>query len=108
MHNKAYLIKGTTVILFIIICCPILNAQDFKLDKVILEDVENNSYTKDSLANAIILYKSRQTYFETNKYGEWNVITEISKRVKILKKEGLHYGIEKIKLIRARDKREKH
>jgi Domain of Unknown Function with PDB structure (DUF3857) len=106
MHNKAYLIRGITVILVIIICCPILNAQDFKLDKVILKDVENNSYLKDTSANAIILYKSRQTYFETNKYGEWNTITEISKRVKILKKEGLQYGIEKIKLIRARDKRE--
>lgn len=102
MYNTAYLIKGITILFLAISCCPILNAQDFKLDKVTLKDVEKNIYTKDTAAFVVILFKYRQTYFETNKHGEWDVITEISKRVKILKKEGFQFGIEKIKLKRTR------
>ena len=82
------------------------NAQDFKLDKVTLKGVENNIYTKDTSAYAVILFKSRETYFKTNKHGEWFVMTEINKRVKVLKKEGLQYGIEKIKLNKTREKRQ--
>ena len=106
MYNKPYLIKRITVVFVVFNFCSHLNAQDYKLDKVTLEDVENNIYSKDTSAYAVILYKSRQTYFETNKQGEWEVITKISKRVKILKKEGLKYCIEKIRLNKTREKRE--
>ena len=106
MYKKTYLIKGITIVFLTFSCCPLLNAQDFKLDKVTLADFENNISSKDTSAYAIILCKYRQTYFETNKHGEWEVITEISKRVKILKKEGLLYGIEMIKLNKTREKRE--
>jgi len=106
MYDKTYLIKRITVVFLAFSFCTLLNSQDYKLDKVTLEDVENNIYYKDTSAYAIILYKTRQTYFETNKQGEWEVITKISKRVKILKKEGLKYGIEKIRLNKTREKRE--
>jgi hypothetical protein len=105
-EDSVILIKTIVIGLFLI--CPIclLNAQNYKFGKVSLDEVKSNMYLKDTTANAVILHKSRKTYFETNKHGEWEVITEISKRVKILKREGLQYGIEKIILNRTKDKRE--
>ena len=46
-------------------------------------------YPLDSTAEAAYLHDSRRTYFNYNKNGGFQIITEIYQRIKIYKKDGI-------------------
>jgi hypothetical protein len=73
------------------------NSQDFKFGKVSKEEVTNNVYEKDTSANAVILYKYRNTYFDHDHPDGYIVITEVHERIKILNKDGLDNATKKIR-----------
>lgn len=61
---------------------------NYKFGKVSLYEVKNNIYAKDTTASAVILYKSRRTYFNHEHPAGYVIVTEIHERIKILNKDG--------------------
>ena len=98
-------IKNIVFIIITFLIISITNAQDYSFGKVSLDDLKNKTYDKDSTANAVILHKSRKTYFK-EKLDGYVVITEIYERIKILKEEGLGYGVKEIVLYKEEGDRE--
>lgn len=64
------------------------NAQEFKLGKVSIAELEEKEHPKDPSAAAAILFKKGEVKFEyTSEYG-FQVVTKVQTRIKIYKKEG--------------------
>lgn len=62
-------------------------AQDYKFGKVSKKELEEKFYPGDSTADAAYLYKHRRTFYNLTNNG-WQLITEISERIKIYNKDG--------------------
>ncbi|MBX9806803.1 MAG: DUF3857 domain-containing protein [Flavobacteriaceae bacterium] len=72
------------------------NAQEFKLGKVSLKELEEKVYPNDTTAPAAILFNKARTYFKyDNKFG-FSIVTENSFRIKIYKKDGLIWANYKL------------
>jgi hypothetical protein len=68
-----------------------VTAQDYKPEKITKEELQEKLYPLDTAAPAAILHKIGKTYFSTA--GDvWSVITEVTVRTKIYKKEGYIYA----------------
>jgi len=78
-----------------------ITAQDFEFGKVSLDEVQQTVYAKDSLADAVYLHKSRETYFNHEHPDGWIIITDVYQRIKILSKDGLDYATVKINLYKS-------
>ena len=61
-------------------------AQSYDLGEVTQAELQEKVHPKDTSANAAILFKKGRTYF-TLTDGQFNVITEVSVKIKIYKKE---------------------
>ena len=83
----------TIVILFTV---NSINSQNYKFGKVSKEELEEKFHPLDSSANATILYKNRQTYFQYVQNEGFKVATEIHERIKIYNKEGFDWATKKI------------
>nr|WP_315174900.1 hypothetical protein [uncultured Flavobacterium sp.] len=68
------------------------NAQDFKLGKVTVTELEEMQHPKDSSAVAAILYKKARTFFTYNVKAGFIANHEVAYRIKIYKKEGLKWA----------------
>jgi len=68
------------------------NAQDFKLGKVTVAELEEMQHPKDSSAVAAILYKKARTFFTYNVKAGFIANHEVAYRIKIYKKEGLKWA----------------
>ena len=79
------------------LCCFHSFAQDYELEKVSKEELELATYRADSSASAVILDRSRNTYFDYSASQGWVVITDMHERIKILSKEGLDYATNRLK-----------
>ncbi len=99
--------KKIILILVTIIASNIINAQDYKFGKVSLDEVKNNVYAKDTSASAVILHKSRRTYFNHDATDGYVIVTEIHERIKILNKDGLDYGTKEIGLFKSGSNKER-
>ncbi len=99
--------KKSILVIIVLITTCIVNAQNYKFGKVSLDEVKNNVYTKDTSASAVILHKSRKTYFNHEHPAGYVLVTEIHERIKILNKDGLHYGTKEIGLYKSRGDKEK-
>ena len=90
-------------VLFMLFLCSIgLFAQDTSSTaefKVSENDFRQNSYPKDSLATALILYESGESSITQS---DNNILTKYKKKIKILKTEGYKYATVKIHLFRNR------
>lgn len=84
--------KKITFILFFILVNTTLKAQDFKLGKVSVKELEEKIHPIDSSAVAAILYKKGSTKFALNSSSHFELVTEVEIRIKIYKKEGLKYA----------------
>jgi Domain of Unknown Function with PDB structure (DUF3857) len=93
--------KKSILTLLILITTYNVNAQDYKFGKVSLNEVKNNVYAKDTSASAVILHKSRKTYFNHEHPAGYVIVTEIHERIKILNKDGLDYGTKEIGLYKS-------
>jgi hypothetical protein len=78
-------------------------SQEYKFGKISKEALEEKVYAKDSVADAVYLYKSRRTYYSYNTSTGFNVITEVKKRVKIYNKKGFDYATFTINYYKPED-----
>src|SRR5690606_5877921 len=81
--------------LFVIVCLihtVLINAQDFRMGKVSLEELKETSHPRDSSAVAAVLYKKGTTNLVVNPDGSFTMRTDVETRIKIYKKEGLDYA----------------
>ena len=68
------------------------NAQEFKLGKVSVAELEEKKHPKDSSAVAAILFKKGEVRFEFSQDEGFKMITEVKISIKIYKKEGYKLG----------------
>lgn len=85
-HNKLFFV----LILFTFFAK--VGAQDLKLAKVTISELEEKQHPKDSSAVAAILYKKGKTFFTYTLNSGFVMNHEFTYRIKIYKKEGLDWA----------------
>ena len=68
------------------------NAQEFKLGKVSVAELEEKEHPQDPSAVAAILFKKGEVRFEFNQDKGFEMVTVVKTRVKIYKKEGYDWA----------------
>lgn len=71
-------------------------AQEFKLGKVSIAELEQKVHPKDSAAAAAILYKKGASRIEYNQNDGFVTITDVETRIKIYKKEGYDWATHEV------------
>jgi hypothetical protein len=85
--------KNLTYFLFLsILFSSNVKAQEFKLGKVSIAELEQKVHPKDTAAVAAILFKKGEAEFEYTQTEGFKVITEITMRIKIYKKDGYEWA----------------
>ena len=84
--------KISLFITVLILNFAITNAQDFKLGKVTVAELEEKFHPIDSTASAAILFNNAKTYFKYDTKFGFSIVTENSFRIKIYKKDGLKWA----------------
>ncbi|WP_046758954.1 DUF3857 domain-containing protein [Kordia jejudonensis] len=90
--------KSYILIVLTLLCATCLEAQEFKFGKVSKEELAEKQHPLEADANAAILYSSRKTFFEFNTTDGWNVVTEVTRRVKIYTKDGDNWATHEVPL----------
>lgn len=86
-------IKQLSIILFFFLFSFLqLTAQEFKIGKVSVAELEEKKHPKDTAAVAAILYKKGTSYFDYNEINGFVLTTEVETRIKIYKKEGYDFA----------------
>jgi transglutaminase-like putative cysteine protease len=75
------------------------NAQEFKLGKVSIAELEQKVHPKDTAAVAAILFKKGDTRFEYSQSDGFIVVTVVSMRIKIYKKEGYDWANQEVRYL---------
>lgn len=88
-------IKTIVILLFFASCFKLI-AQEFKLKKVSVAELQETMHPKDSSAAAAILYNKGRTFFRYDINNGFSINTEYYFRIKIYKKEGLSWGNYKV------------
>lgn len=88
----------TTLLLLILFSCN-TNAQEFKLGKVSIAELEQKTHPKDTSAVAAILFKKGETKFEFMQSEGFRVVTEVAMRIKIYKKDGYDWANQAVRFI---------
>jgi hypothetical protein len=83
------------LLLFFTLFCS--NAQEFKLGKVSIAELEEKEHPKDPSAVAAILFKKGDVRFEYSESQGFQVITLVQTRVKIYKKEGYDWANQSVR-----------
>ena len=73
-----------------------VTAQEFKLGKVSIAELEQKAHPKDSAAAAAILYKKGASRIEYNQNDGFVTVTDVETRIKIYKKEGYDWATQKV------------
>lgn len=73
-----------------------VTAQEFKLGKVSIAELEQKVHPKDSSAAAAVLYKKGSTRIEYDPSDGFITLTEVETRIKIYKKEGYDWANQKV------------
>jgi hypothetical protein len=94
MKNKCLI-----VLFFLFLFYSQVNAQEFKLGKVSIAELEQKVHPKDTSAVAAILFKKGQTTFDYSENEGFMVNTEVSMRIKIYKKEGYEWANQSVRFI---------
>ncbi|WP_264525439.1 DUF3857 domain-containing protein [Flavobacterium sp. N502536] len=84
-----------------------VTAQEFKLGKVSVAELEEKVHPKDSSATAAILYRKGTARIEYDETEGFVVVTEVETRIKIYKKEGYDWANQKVWYRNENDFREK-
>lgn len=80
------------VVLAFLMQILVINAQDFRMGRVSVDELKETSHPADSSAAAAILYKKGVTNIVLNPDGSFAIRTDVETRIKIYKKEGLDYA----------------
>lgn len=83
-------IKLLIIILFLNF--SFINAQDFKLGKVSIAELQEKFHPKDSSAVAAILFKKGDVRFDYSPETSFEIITTIKTRIKVYKTDGYKYA----------------
>jgi hypothetical protein len=97
--------KKLTIILFTIFLSN-ANAQEFKLGKVSIAELEEKEHPTDPSAAAAILFKKGDVRFEFVAEKGFDVITKVKMRIKIYKKEGYDWANQAIRYYAETSSRE--
>ena len=87
------------ILFFLILFSNTVNAQEFKLGKVSIAELEEKTHPKDTAAVAAILFKKGETKFEYSQNEGFLVITEITMRIKIYKKDGYDWADQAVRYV---------
>ncbi|WP_413999417.1 DUF3857 domain-containing protein [Flavobacterium sp. W1B] len=68
------------------------NAQEFKLGKVNIAELEEKEHLKDPTAVAAVLFNKGEVQFEYSQDKGFEMVTEVRTRIKIYKKEGYDWA----------------
>lgn len=71
--------------------------QDFRFGKVSEEEVMEKQHPKDSSANAAVLFREHNVYYELSENTGITLITDVHERIKIYNKDGMDWATKKIK-----------
>lgn len=74
-----------------------VTAQEFKLGKVSVAELQEKVHPKDTAAVAAILYKKGKSKIEYNENDGFVLLTEVETRIKIYKKEGYNWANQSIR-----------
>ncbi|RZJ52108.1 MAG: DUF3857 domain-containing protein [Flavobacterium sp.] len=69
-----------------------LSAQEFKLGKVTIAELQEKVHSKDSSASAAILYKRGKSRIEYDQNDGFVTLTDVETRIKIYKKDGYDWA----------------
>lgn len=89
-------INQLPIILFFFFSFFNLTAQEFKLGKVSIAELEQKVHPKDTSAVAAILYKKGKSSIEYNDNDGFVLITQVEARIKIYKKEGYDWANQSV------------
>ena len=92
-------------ILFLVVI-QLYAQQEVKFGKVSKEALLKNGYEIDTSAAAIMLFKSRESFFEYDHVNGFVQVTEVHQRIKILKKSGLDFATHSVRLYRDDEEKE--
>ncbi|WP_394776886.1 transglutaminase domain-containing protein [Flavobacterium sp.] len=84
-------IKPLSLLMFLLFISKV-TAQEFKLGKVSIAELEQKVHPKDSSAVAAILYTRGRTRIEYDLNDGFITLTEVETRIKIYKKEGYNWA----------------
>jgi hypothetical protein len=84
------------IILFFIFFHFNISAQEFKLGKVSIAELEEKEHPKDPSAVAAILFNKGEVRFEYSQSSGFVMFTDVKTRIKIYKKEGYDWATQKI------------
>lgn len=85
------------IFLFVATCFSNLKAQEFKLGKVSIAELQEKKHPRDTAAVAAILFEKGKVSFEYSQEDGFVVLTAVTTRLKIYKKEGYDWANKKIK-----------
>ncbi|NDP25946.1 MAG: DUF3857 and transglutaminase domain-containing protein [Flavobacterium sp.] len=74
-----------------------INAQEFKLGKVSIAELQEKEHPKDPSAAAAILFKKGEVRFEYSQTEGFAMFTDVKTRIKIYKKEGYDWANQNIR-----------
>lgn len=80
------------IVLFFLLFVVKVGAQNFELDMVSKEDLQQKSHALDSTAAAAIIFKKAKTYFVYERGNGFYLYHDFSIRFKVYKKEGLKWA----------------
>ena len=88
-------------LLFTLIICLFFvhqkHAQSVKFGKVEKVDFADSYYEKDSSANAVVIYKKRDTHFQYDDMTGWKLVTEIHERIRFYNADGFKHATKKVR-----------
>jgi hypothetical protein len=90
------LFKKSLIIIFAILFFSNVKAQEFKLGKVSIAELQEKVHPKDTSAVAAILFQKGEVKFEYSEREGFTVITEVKTRIKIYKKEGYNNANQEV------------
>ena len=99
------MIKNIHILLLFLSFVQFSFSQEIEFGKVSREELLEKVYSKDSSANAAILYRNQKTYYTSNASG-LSLITVIHERIKIYNKEGFDKATVSVKLFKTPGSRE--
>jgi Domain of Unknown Function with PDB structure (DUF3857)/Transglutaminase-like superfamily len=82
----------TLVIAILTLIAAKTTAQDYKLSKVTLAELEEKEHPKDPTAVAAILFKTGEVRFEYSQDRGFEMLTKVKTKIKIYKKEGYDWA----------------
>ncbi|MCL7754484.1 DUF3857 domain-containing protein [Polaribacter sp. Z022] len=90
----------TNALLFFLLIHISFFAQDYTFGKVSKAELEEKFYPLDSTADAVYLFKKKETFVEYTSSEGWLLVTLVHNRIKFYNKKATRFGKEEIKLFK--------